>query len=54
MERLSEKEGSQFGMADSVEAKIVRDGKMLENEMVDEIVNNVSMADNVKVEINPQ
>lgn len=52
MEKLSEKEDSQFGMADSVEAKIVRDGKMLKNEMADETVDNVSMADDAKVEIN--
>lgn len=32
MEGLSEKEGSQFGMADNVEAEVIRNGEVLKNE----------------------
>lgn len=45
--------GSGFGMADSVTAEVIRNGRVLTGDWSGEAVDGVSMSDNVEAEINP-
>lgn len=49
MEKLSEV--SDFGMADNVEAEVVRNGKVLKDEAVGVMSDGIGMLDNVECEI---
>jgi hypothetical protein len=51
MEKLSE--GSEFGMADNVEAEVVKSGKVLKDRSVDNMSDGIGMSDSVTAEVNP-